>query len=57
MPSSQGLGGIFRCRPRCKGAQGGPRTCRKSVVEGIYFSHSLGRLLAFSATPESAVFS
>ena len=32
-------------------------TCRKSVVEGIYFSHSLGRLLAFSATPESAVFS
>ena len=50
-PSSQRLGGIFRCRPRCKRAQGGPRTCRKSVVEG------LGRLLAFSATPKSAVFS
>ena len=56
-PSSQGLGGVFRCRPRCKGAQGEPLTCRKSVVEGIYFSHSLGGLLAFSATPESAVFS
>jgi hypothetical protein len=29
----------------------------RGVVEGMYFSHSFGGLLAFSATPESAAFS
>jgi hypothetical protein len=40
-PSSQALGGVFRCCPCCKGAQG--RTVNlsnKSVVEGIFFRTS-----------------